>query len=115
MGARIGAKIAFGGVLEEKLSSENHLRESGIDYTIVRPGGLSNEPASAVGNLILQGEDTLFGLDDDPGREISRDTVAEVCAEAISNPAASNRVVEIVASPSAPSRPPSEWFVSSSL
>jgi hypothetical protein len=36
---------------------------------------LSNEPAAAVGNLIVRAEDTMFGLDTDPGREISRDTV----------------------------------------
>ncbi len=29
-----------------------------------------------VGNLIVGKEDTLFGLDTDPGREISRDTVS---------------------------------------
>lgn len=28
-----------------------------------------------VGNLVVRGEDRLFGLEGDPGREISRDTV----------------------------------------
>merc|ERR1719174_3578495 len=37
-----GYKItnAFGSVLEEKLVAENALRKSGLDWTIVRPGGL---------------------------------------------------------------------------
>merc|ERR1719174_3452276 len=37
-----GYKItnAFGKVLEEKLVAENALRKSGLDWTIVRPGGL---------------------------------------------------------------------------
>ena len=33
---------AFGNVLDEKLEAENYLRASGIDYTIVRPGGLKS-------------------------------------------------------------------------
>ena len=97
---------------EEKLQAEKYLRASGLDYTIVRPGGLSDEPASAVGNIIVRGEDTLFGLDDDPGRAISRDTVAEVCVEALIQPGASNRVVEVVASPTAPPLGAKDWFAS---
>lgn len=103
---------AFGNILEEKLQAEKYLRASGLDYTIVRPGGLSDEPASAVGNIIVRGEDTLFGLDDDPGRAISRDTVAEVCVEALIQPGASNRVVEVVASPTAPPLGAKDWFAS---
>ncbi len=56
-------------------AAERHLRASGLRWTVVRPGGLMNEPASAVGRLIVRGEDSLFGLDTDPGRAISRDTV----------------------------------------
>lgn len=100
----------FGGVLEKKLVAEKYLRASGLDYTIVRPGGLSNEPESAVGNLIISGEDTLFALETDPGRAISRDTVAAVVVAALTDPAASNRVVEVVASPSAPAVPRDQWF-----
>lgn len=35
---------AFGNVLDEKIVAENHLRASGMDYTIVRPGGLKAKP-----------------------------------------------------------------------
>lgn len=55
--------------------AEKYLRASGLRYTIVRPGGLSDEAPGDVGRLITSGEDTLFGLDTDPGRAISRDTV----------------------------------------
>lgn len=101
---------ALGGVLDEKLAAELNLRGSGLDYTIVRPGGLSNEPEAAVGNLIVRGEDTTFGLSTDPGREISRDTVAAVCVEALFSADASKRVVEIVSSPDAPALPAAKWF-----
>jgi uncharacterized protein YbjT (DUF2867 family) len=101
---------ALGGVLDEKLAAELNLRASGLDYTVVRPGGLSNEPESAVGNVIVRGEDTTFGLESDPGREISRDTVAAVCVQALLSDKASKRVVEIVASPDAPASAPETWF-----
>eukprot|EP00199_Chlamydomonas_sp_CCMP681_P002550 CAMPEP_0119104740 /NCGR_PEP_ID=MMETSP1180-20130426/2876_1 /TAXON_ID=3052 ORGANISM="Chlamydomonas cf sp, Strain CCMP681" /NCGR_SAMPLE_ID=MMETSP1180 /ASSEMBLY_ACC=CAM_ASM_000741 /LENGTH=320 /DNA_ID=CAMNT_0007089573 /DNA_START=39 /DNA_END=1001 /DNA_ORIENTATION=- len=100
----------FGGVLDHKLVAEQYLRASGLNYTIVRPGGLSEEPPSVVGNLIARPEDTLFGLDTDPGRQVSRDTVAAVCVAALSQSSADNEVVEIVASPSAPEVDPSQWF-----
>eukprot|EP00967_Tisochrysis_lutea_P135641 scaffold240986_cov32-Tisochrysis_lutea.AAC.1 len=35
---------AFGHVLEEKLVAEKYLRNSGLDWTIVRPGGLKSDP-----------------------------------------------------------------------
>ena len=35
---------AFGKVLDEKIVAENYLRASGLDYTIVRPGGLKAQP-----------------------------------------------------------------------
>ena len=40
-----GYKItnAFGRVLEEKLVGENHLRASGVPWTIVRPAGLKTD------------------------------------------------------------------------
>lgn len=61
-------------------AAEKYLRSSGIQYTIVRPGGLSNDPPSVKGNLLVSGEDTLFGLETEPGRSISRDTVSHISA-----------------------------------
>ena len=34
---------AFGNVFYEKIVAENHLRESEMDYTVVRPGGLKTK------------------------------------------------------------------------
>jgi uncharacterized protein YbjT (DUF2867 family) len=79
---------AFGNVLDEKLVAENYLRASGIDYTIVRPGGLKAKPPT--GSLLIAKEDTLNS------GEISRDLVAYVCIASISDPKASNRVLEII-------------------
>ena len=48
----------FGLTLVAKLQVENHIRKSGINYTIIRPGGLRNEPPS--GNLVMEPEVNTF-------------------------------------------------------
>ncbi|KAB1221352.1 hypothetical protein CJ030_MR2G005407 [Morella rubra] len=84
----------FGLTLIAKLQAEQHIRKSGINYTIIRPGGLRNEPPS--GNIVMEPEDTLYE------GTISRDQVAEVAVEALVHPEASYKVVEIVARADAP-------------
>ncbi|KAG0577830.1 hypothetical protein KC19_5G184900 [Ceratodon purpureus] len=86
----------FGLTLIAKLQAEKHLRKSGIDYTIIRPGGLKNEPPS--GNILLSKEDTLFE------GSVSRDTVAKVAVESLSIPEASFKVVELVSKPDVPAK-----------
>ena len=79
---------AFGKVLDEKIVAENYLRASGLDYTIVRPGGLKAKPPT--GTLKISGEDTLNS------GEISRDLVADVCVASLTDKKASNKVLEII-------------------
>ncbi|GFH49636.1 hypothetical protein CTEN210_06112 [Chaetoceros tenuissimus] len=85
-----GFKItnAFGNSLDEKLESELYLRKSGLDYTIVRPGGL--QAKAPVGELLISGEDTLNS------GEISRDLVADVCIASLTDPKATKKVLEII-------------------
>ena len=66
---------AFGGVLDEKLEAENFLRQSGMRYAIVRPGGLKDAGTAPAGPIVVAPEDSAFS------GEISRDGVAEVVAE----------------------------------
>lgn len=79
---------AFGHVLEEKLIAEKYLRASGLDWTIVRPGGLKADKPS--GALVTSAENTLST------GEISRDLVAEVCVSALTDAKSANAVLEIV-------------------
>lgn len=85
-----GFKItnAFGNALDEKLEAEKYLRASGLDYTIVRPGGL--QAKAPVGALSVNPEDTLNS------GEISRDLVADVCITSLNDPKAKNKVLEII-------------------
>ncbi|XP_059289199.1 uncharacterized protein At2g34460, chloroplastic-like isoform X2 [Lycium ferocissimum] len=98
---------AMGLVLVAKLQAEKYIRKSGINYTIIRPGGLKNDPPQ--GNIIMQPEDTLFR------GSISRDQVAEVAVEALLHPESHHKVVEIVASTDVPKRSFEELFGSIEL
>lgn len=44
----------FGLTLIAKLQAEQYIRKSGINYTIIRPGGLRNEPPT--GNIVMEPE-----------------------------------------------------------
>lgn len=100
------------GVLFWKKRAEEELQRSGIDYTIVRPGGLQNAlpDRQREGGIVMAGPDT-FGL---PPRRmpgsILRRQVAEICVDALSEPAATNKVVEIVADQQELVRPAAELF-----
>ncbi|CAM0910597.1 unnamed protein product [Alopecurus aequalis] len=95
----------FGLVLVAKLQAEKYIRGSGINYTIVRPGGLTEQPPT--GNIVIEPEDTLYE------GSISRDQVAEVAVEALLCPEESSyKVVEIVTRADAPNRPLKDMFAS---
>ncbi|GFQ07970.1 uncharacterized protein at2g34460 chloroplastic [Phtheirospermum japonicum] len=92
----------FGLTLVAKLQAEQYIRKSGINYTIIRPGGLKNDPPK--GNIVMEPEDTLYE------GSISRDQVAEVAVEALLCPESNYKVVEIVARTEAPKRSFEELF-----
>ncbi|MDS0299669.1 SDR family oxidoreductase [Halogeometricum sp. S1BR25-6] len=77
------------GVLSAKARAETHLRESGLAYTILRPGGLTN--ADATGDVVVgEGGDTVSG-------SVPRADVAGLCVASLFTPAAENRTFEVVA------------------
>ncbi len=94
----------FWGVLYWKQQAEDYLKNSGVPYTIVRPGGLKNENNDQA--IVMSSADTLFE------GSIPRMKVAEVCAEALSQPSAKNKVVEIVTSETAAEQPLDRLFAS---
>ncbi|MEM8807704.1 MAG: SDR family oxidoreductase [Cyanobacteria bacterium P01_G01_bin.38] len=75
-------------VLYWKKQAEDYLQSSGLNYTIVRPGGLRSEDSSDP--IIMAPADTLFE------GSIPRQKVAQVCVAALSQPEANNKIVEIV-------------------
>ncbi|WP_414565484.1 MULTISPECIES: NAD(P)H-binding protein [unclassified Anabaena] len=89
-------------ILVWKKQAEEYIQKSGLTYTIVRPGGLKNE--NNTDSIVMQGADTLFD------GSIPRQKVAQVCVESLFEPAARNKIVEIVAKPEAPAKSFGELF-----
>ena len=90
-------------VLFWKKQAEQYIQNSGLTYTIVRPGGLLNNDKQ--GGLVMSGADTLFE------GSIPRTKVAQVVVEALFEQAARNKLVEIVTKVDIPDRPIAELFV----
>jgi uncharacterized protein YbjT (DUF2867 family) len=89
-------------ILFWKQQGEIYLKYSGLKYTIVRPGGLKN--ADNDDRVVMSGADTLFD------GSISRQKVARVCVESLTNEDAVNKILEIVAKPDAPDRTYADLF-----
>ena len=102
-------------------AGESALQRSGLNYTVVRPGGLLDKPrrrsgstAAAAGpdRVVLAGPDS-FGLP--PRRRpgsVLRSQVAECCVAALVEPAARGKVVEMIAEEAAPHLGYTELFSS---
>lgn len=86
----------FGNVLIWKLKGEDALRASGVPYTVVRPGGLTNGPGGDKEVVFEQG-DTVSAQ-----TTITRADVARICVEALKHPEARNRTFETSARPGTP-------------
>jgi uncharacterized protein YbjT (DUF2867 family) len=76
-----------GDVLEWKAKGEQALRDSGVPYTIVRPGGLRDDAGGAKGIRLQQGDKGMGS--------ISRADVARVLVASLGRPDAINRTFEI--------------------
>lgn len=78
----------LGGILTWKLRGEDSVRESGVPYTIIRPCALTEEPG--VQALIFEQGDNIKG-------KVSRDSIAELCVQALEQPKACNVTFEVKA------------------
>ena len=81
-------------ILVWKKQAEDYLRQSGLTYTIVRPGGLKNEDNEF--SIVMKSADNLFD------GSIPRTKVAQVSVEALFIPSGRNKIVEVVVQPDAP-------------
>lgn len=96
------ANKLFKGALEWRFKGEEHLRGSGLAYTVVRPAGLTNEPAGQKGVRLYQGDDWKAHA----RKTISRDDLALVLIETLRNPGARNATFEIA---NEAGEPPGTW------
>ena len=74
-------------VLKEKAQAEEHLAQSGLAYTVIRPGGLTSE--SATGQEILTSDPTVAGT-------IPRAAVAVLAVRCLGNEKAKNQVFSAI-------------------
>ena len=79
-------------ILRQKRRGELALEHSGVPFTIVRPGGLTDQPGG--GGVAIARTLPSFGM-------IARDDVAEVMVQALLQPEAKNKIVEIINVPDA--------------
>ncbi|MDJ0691509.1 MAG: SDR family oxidoreductase [Xenococcaceae cyanobacterium MO_188.B32] len=92
-------RIGNGNILIWKRKAEQYLIDSGINYTIIRAGGLLDEPGGKR-ELIVGKDDTL--LKNPPGgipTSIPREDVAEVVVQALTEPNAIDKAFDIISKP----------------
>lgn len=76
----------LGGILTWKLQGENVIRNSGFNYTIIRPCALTEKPDEYA--LSFDQGDNIKG-------QISRDAIANLCVEALTLPEATHKTFEV--------------------
>lgn len=89
-------------ILYWKQQAERYLQDSGLTYTIVRPGGLKDTEEG--GYPVMAAADTLFE------GSISRSQVADICVAALGDAAAKNKIIEVVSRADQSPVPYSELF-----
>ncbi|KAF5837508.1 dehydrogenase [Dunaliella salina] len=107
----------FWGVLFWKRQAEREIERSGVDYTIIRPGGLKSQlrEGETPGRIVMKPQNT-YGVPPfvPPGKQIAgsilRRQVAELCLAALYEPGASNKIVEVITQDDAPALPIGQLF-----
>jgi uncharacterized protein YbjT (DUF2867 family) len=95
----------FGLILVWKRLGERWLEESGLRWTVVRPGGLRESEEG------VEREGVLYsGPDQQESQSIPRRLVARVCLEALETPAAEGRIIEITSRPDQPRQSLEQWL-----
>lgn len=79
----------LGSALERKTTAENYLKGSDLEYTIVRPGGLGEGPATGTGYLVDDTSQFKFG-------QIPRAEVARLLVQAFDDPASIRKVYHAI-------------------
>lgn len=100
---RVEGDDKSGNILLWKRKAEQYLMASGLKYTIIHPGGLTDKPGGK--------SEVLLGVDDnflkETVRQIPRDDVATVCVKALTEEGAINRSIDIIAKES--DAPTKDW------
>lgn len=103
---RVEGDDKSGNILLWKRKAEEYLIKSGLAYTILHPGGLTDKPGGK-SQIILDVDDALLTR---KVRSIPREDVAEVCVQALQQVGAQRRSIDIIADPVAnPTELTTDW------
>jgi uncharacterized protein YbjT (DUF2867 family) len=89
----------FGLILVWKRVGERTLEASGLDWTVIRPGGLSEREDNVAAEGIRWSD-----ADQQESNSIPRRLVARCCVEALQVPASIGRILEVTSDPELPQR-----------
>jgi uncharacterized protein YbjT (DUF2867 family) len=92
-----------GKILIWKRKAEEYLVNSGVDYTIIRAGGLLDQPGGVRQLIVGDNDELLINPPDDIPTSIPRADVAEIVVQALKEPSALNKAFDLMSYPDAES------------
>ena len=95
----------FGLILVWKRLGEQWLEQSGLAWTIVRPGGLSEDDSRAEREGIVYTD-----ADQQESNSIPRRLVARICLDALATPTSIGHIIEVTSSSEQPSLSLETWL-----
>jgi uncharacterized protein YbjT (DUF2867 family) len=95
----------FGLILVWKRVGEPCLERSGLDWTVIRPGGLSEDDSRSTSEGVI-----FSDADQQTSNSIARRSVAQICLDALNLIQASRRIIEITSSPTWPTQSIGQWL-----
>ncbi|KAG8061547.1 hypothetical protein GUJ93_ZPchr0003g17992 [Zizania palustris] len=97
--------LGNGNILVWKRKSERYLADSGVPYTIIRPGGLQDKDGG-VRELIVGKDDELLQTDT---KSIPRADVAEVCVQALQYEETKFKALDLASKPEGTGTPTKDF------
>ena len=92
-------KMGNGNILIWKRKAEQYLVDSGVDYTIIRAGGLLNEPGGKRELLVGKDDELLTNPPEGVNPAVPRADVAKVVVQALLHPEARNKAFDLISKP----------------
>ena len=92
-------RIGNGNILIWKRKAEQYLIDSGTDYTIIRAGGLQDQPGGKRELLVGKNDTMLKNPPNGIPTSIPREDVAEVVVQALLEPNARNKTFDVISQP----------------
>jgi uncharacterized protein YbjT (DUF2867 family) len=92
-------RMGNGNILIWKRKAEQYLIDTGIDYTIIRAGGLLDQPGGQRQLLVGKDDALLNQPPQDVAPAIPRADVAELVVQALLTPTARNKAFDVISKP----------------